>query len=338
MLNLTVTNAAGGGFITAYGEGRPQPTTSNVNFTQGQTVPNLAIVPVGANGYVDLYNGSPGTVDVIADITGYFTRSAAAGYTTIAPTRLVDTRYGTGTAKGQVGGGGSFSAQVAGAAGGSLPGSGITAVALNVTVTNPGWAGFLTVYPSGLPSRPLASNVNFGYGQTIANSVVVPVGADGRINVYNGSARGADVVIDVVGYYSAAGKSAYLPVNPVRLLDTRTPAWKSGPLSGGGYIYMPLSATTPDDTAFVLNTTVTNTGGQGYLTVAPDPNTLSAYQSGTAVWPNRPLVSTLNWLPLQTVPNLVQASGGPTGIIDLWNASNANIDLVVDAFGLYEND
>ncbi|MER5640397.1 right-handed parallel beta-helix repeat-containing protein [Kitasatospora sp. NPDC002227] len=333
VLNLTVTRPSSYGYITAYPDGKTRPLASNVNFGPGQTVPNLSMVRVGANGYVDLYNGSNGTVDLIADITGYFSPTATSGYTPIAPTRLVDTRYGTGTAKGQLTYQNSFSAQIAGAAGGKLPGSGITAVALNVTVTGTKAPGYLTVYPSGT-DRPLASNVNFGWNHTIANAVIVPVGADGKIRVYDGGGS-TDVVIDVVGYYSPSGVNALVPVTPVRLLDTRS--WKYGPVGSGGYVSMPIGSDAPNQPAFVLNTTVTNTWGKGYLTVAPDPNSVWDYDNKQARWPDRPLVSTLNWQPFQTIPNLVQATAGPYGIVDLWNASTANTDLVVDAFGYYEH-
>ncbi|PBC78644.1 parallel beta helix pectate lyase-like protein [Streptomyces sp. TLI_235] len=334
VLNLTVTNTAKPGFITAFGEGDGRPSTSNVNFSAGQTVPNLAIVPVGANGWVDLYNGSPGTVNLIADITGYFGAAKSSGYTAVDPVRLVDTRDGTGTARGQVPANGSFTVQIAGNGRAQLPASGITAVALNMTVTEPQAAGFLTAYPEG-QTRPLASNVNFGRGQTIANAVVVPVGQDGRIRVFNGSPAGSSVVVDVVGYYSAASTAAYIPINPSRVLDTRDPAWKYGQLKPGNYIYIPFFTTRTDVPALALNTTVTNTRGAGFLTVSPDPNRIDQYQYGGAVWPNRPLVSVLNWLPGQTVPNLVQASTGHNGIVDFWNSGTGNMDLIVDAFGYY---
>jgi hypothetical protein len=337
VLNVTVTDAAAGGFITAYADGGARPTTSNVNFSAGQTVPNQVIAPVGPNGYVDLYNNSGGTVDLIADIAGYFTRSAASGYTSLAPHRLIDTRNGTGTAKQQVPGHGSITAQIAGNDGGALPRTGVTAVALNVTATGSRAAGFLSVYPDG-GSTPISSNVNFGQGQTIANAVVAPVGSDGRIRIANGSGRPTDVVVDIVGYYSAAGKSAYLPVTPTRLLDTRAADWTHGPLNNSGYIYMPVSAGSPDITAFVFNTTVTDTAGNGYLTVSPDPNSISQYQNGDPSSPAKPSASTLNWLRGQTVPNLVQASTGANGIIDFWNTSGGTTDLIVDAFGYYQND
>ena len=42
---------------------------------------------------------------------------------------------------------------------GSVPASGVSAVALNVTATEAAAAGFVTVWPSGSP-RPNASNLN----------------------------------------------------------------------------------------------------------------------------------------------------------------------------------
>ncbi|MER7465403.1 PKD domain-containing protein [Streptomyces sp. NPDC097981] len=331
VLNVTATNTTSGGHITAFPEGSERPTTSNVNFSAGQTVPNLVIVPVNKNGYVDLYNGGWESVDLIADITGYFTRTSSSGYTPLAPSRFLDTREG----QGQVAGQGTIGVQITGK--GSIP-YGATAVALNVTVTNPREDGHLTVFPSG-GSVPITSNLNFRGGQTVANSVIVPVGPDGSVNIRNGAWKGTDVIVDVVGYYSKDSQGAYLPFLPERLLDTRDPAdWKWGPLGGQGYIYMPLSSTRPTNTAYVLNTTATNTRGDGYLTVSPDPNSLSDYDNDRAIWPTPPNSSNLNWKKGDTVPNLVQAGMGYNGIVDYWNRGWDDIDLVVDIFGVYQTN
>ena len=351
VLNLTVTNAHGSGFVTAYGDGTgPAPTTSNVNYVAGQTVPNLVIVPV-VDGYVDLLNGGQkaGAIDLIADVSGYFTPTAGgSGYTSLTPDRLIDTRNGTGVGARQVPAGGTITVPIAGGDGGQLPATGITAVALNVTVTNPKGNGFLTVYPEG-ESVPNASNVNYVTGQTIANSVIVPVDSAGKVLITNGGteAKGTDIIVDVTGYYSATGASVYAPLtSPVRVLDTRdTTTWKYGPLGNQGYDYLALgyqadegNANDPSYTGFVLNTTVTNTKGDGFLTVAPDPNTLADYQNGQNVWPTPPNSSNLNWVKGETVPNLVQASTGQNGIIDIWNlgGSGGNTDLIVDMFGFYQ--
>ena len=82
--------------------------------------------------------------------------------------------------------------------------SGITlpAVVVNLTVTDASAEGFLTAFPTGV-NRPDASNVNFQAGQTVPNLVVVPLGLDGKILLYNGSGAAADAVVDVVGYLRA---------------------------------------------------------------------------------------------------------------------------------------
>jgi serine protease len=74
-----------------------------------------------------------------------------------------------------------------------------TAVVLNVTVTNPTAGSYLTVWPDG-NGQPLASDLNFGKGQTRANLVVVKVGANGKVDLSN-LAGSTDVIIDVVGWY-----------------------------------------------------------------------------------------------------------------------------------------
>jgi hypothetical protein len=339
VLNVTVTEPTAAGDIIVYGDGTARPSSSNVNFVKGQTVPNQVIAPVGADGKVDFYNASTGSTDLIADVAGYFTQTPSSGYSSLTPYRLVDTRYGTGEPKRPLAGKGSFAVQIAGNDGGKLPASGITAVALNITSTGSQGSGFLTAYGDGA-NRPTASNVNFTTNQTIANSVIAPVGSDGKIRVYNGSTKATGVVVDVVGYYSAASVSAYVPVDPYRLFDTRTPGTDiSGPLLGGDYIYDALSAGYPDYTGFVLNTTVTEPTRGGDLIVSPDSNTWAQYQPpSTAVVPSKPSASTLNWTKGETVPNLVQASTGANGIVDFWNASSGSIALVVDVFGFYMND
>ena len=68
-------------------------------------------------------------------------------------------------------------------------------------VTNPTAGSFLTLFPTG-QNRPLASNLNFGPGETIPNLVVVKVGPDGKVDLYN--AQGSvHVTFDVVGWFGS---------------------------------------------------------------------------------------------------------------------------------------
>ncbi|MFD4240209.1 PKD domain-containing protein [Streptomyces sp. NPDC058525] len=335
VLNVTATNTVADGHVTVWpGKGSERPITSNVNYEAGESVPNLVIVPVGSDGYVELFNGGWDSVDLLADVTGYFTRSTASGYKSLNPVRAVDTREGLGTAKGQVAGQATFGVQIAGERG--VP-AGVTAVALNMTVTNPREAGHLIAFPSG-QQAPTTSNVNFSAGQTIANSVIVPVGADGKINIRNGAWAGADVIVDVVGYYSTDSRAAFMAGGPFRALDTREDGewWPGGRFPARGYI--PKFATLEPEgvEANVVNVTVTNTTEAGFMSVAPSPFPWLINDQPDAPQPPRPTSSVLNWTAGKTVPNLVQASDGEHGIVHYWNQGWADADLIVDYFGTYE--
>jgi hypothetical protein len=81
-------------------------------------------------------------------------------------------------------------------------------VSLNVTVTNTQGPGFISIYPTGT-SQPTVSTLNYVAGQTVANAAVVPigsVGAGGAVTVVAG-VSGADLIIDVNGYYGAPAAS-----------------------------------------------------------------------------------------------------------------------------------
>jgi hypothetical protein len=202
VLNVTVTAPTSSGYVTVYPDGTTKPTASNLNFRAGQTVPNLVIAPVGADGKVDLFNGSNGTVQLVADVLGFYIGTGAGtpgseAFASLTPTRLLDTRSGTGAPKAAVAAGGTVSLTVDGV--GGVPATGVAAVVLNVTVTGPTQAGYVTVYADGT-ARPTASNLNFVAGQTVPNLVIAPVGADAKIDLYNGSGGTLQLVADGFGY------------------------------------------------------------------------------------------------------------------------------------------
>ncbi|MFD0272053.1 hypothetical protein ACFVGY_36620 [Streptomyces sp. NPDC127106] len=122
--------------------------------------------------------GKPGGHTVQVTVTDQVTQASAVNqvavwtrgshYSPYGPKRLLDTRDGTGTAQGQIEGYGTVTTQVAGKGWVSLS-PGATAVALNVTVTNPRSDGHLTAYPSG-QQAPTASHLNFTTGRTPATA------------------------------------------------------------------------------------------------------------------------------------------------------------------------
>jgi hypothetical protein len=196
VLNVTATDTTASSYVTVYPAG-VRPTASNLNFTTGETIPNLVVVPVNGDGQVAFYNNA-GSVDLVADLAGYYTTSGTgSAFVALGPVRVLDTRNGTGGYSSPVGPGGMISLQVEGVNG--VPASGVTAVVLNVTATEPTASSYVTVYPDGV-TRPVASNLNFTAGETIPNLVVVPVGADGKIDFYNHSGS-VDLVADLAGYF-----------------------------------------------------------------------------------------------------------------------------------------
>jgi hypothetical protein len=205
---------------------------------------------------------------------------------------------------------------------GGVPASGVSAVALNVTVTNPTAPSFLTVWPAGA-TQPTASNLNFVGGQTVPNRVIVKVGTGGMVNLFNflGS---VDVVVDVNGWFTdatnTAGGSALWAVTPRREFDTR--------FGGSG---IPQSPVSPGETLFwrylsasfltggIYNVTATNPTAPGFLTLYPDDTGL-------------PLASDVNFVTGETVPNLTPVKFGAAdhGFFVTNFIGGGFVDVVVD--------
>src|SRR5215218_5514592 len=89
VLNVTVTEAQGDGFITVFPCAGNRPTASNLNYVVGTTRPNMVIAKIGAAGAVCLFNG--GATHLIVDVTGYFPGTDAITPLE-SPARLLDTR------------------------------------------------------------------------------------------------------------------------------------------------------------------------------------------------------------------------------------------------------
>ncbi|TME07425.1 MAG: hypothetical protein E6I71_00960 [Chloroflexi bacterium] len=202
VMNVTATSTSAAGFFTVFPLGVARPLASNLNWTPGVTVPNRVIVPVGTGGKVSFYNGV-GLADLIVDVNGYFTDSTAGGasFTVLSPTRIVDTRNGTGGFSSALGPGQSMVVTVAG--NGGVPNmASVTppkAVVLNVTVDGPTASSDLVVWPDGT-TAPVASDLNFVAGQAVPNLVIVKLSAGGKIDIRNDFGS-TSVIVDVVGWY-----------------------------------------------------------------------------------------------------------------------------------------
>ena len=252
--------------------------------------------------------------------------------------RILDTRVGNGATKAKVGPGGQIDVRVTVA---GVPDQGVSAVVLNVTVTNPTAAGYVTVWPAGV-ARPTASSLNVTPGWTGANMVTVGVGAGGKVSIFNANGS-VDVIADVVGYYNstdymlqASGPASYYdPIVPSRLFDSR---FDLGYRVPGGYaVHVPFSfgpEIDPTVKAIAVNVTAVDPVGAGYFT------------AWDGAW-DPPLASTLNFAKGGVVPNMAivplcrQARPEPGDRCLAYPSiavyTNVSAHVIVDIVGVFHN-
>lgn len=323
-LNVTATGAVAPGYLTVFPCGSARPTASTLNYVPGASVANSTIAQLGSGGRICIY--SLRTTNVIVDVNGYF--PAGSSYRPAGPARLLDSRPGHSTVDGSSAGGGLRGAgsvtrlRVGGRAG--VPRNAV-AVALNVTATGASSNGYATVYPCDMP-RPVASNLNFSAGTTIANAAISDLDNGGDVCIY--THRPTHVVADVTGYFTDA--SRYDPLDPARLLDSR-PGHPTadgrfaggGALSGGSTLQLPVTGRggVPSNAgAVALNLTATGPVGDGYVTV---------YPCGAA----RPTASNLNFRVGATIAGAAISKVGSGGRVCLY--VHRTTHLVVDVAGAF---
>ncbi len=327
VLNLTAVDQTQSSFLTASASGACVLGFSNVNFVPGGPAANLTIVPVGPDGSISIFNHL-GLVDVVADVFGWIGGASDTGadghFVPVTPTRVLDTRVGsqgiTTLTSGQT-----ITVSILGQNG--LPTHGVEAVALNLTATNTTQSTFLRVWPDGQATTE-TSNLNLGAGQTRANRVIVPVGANGKIDLYNLSGF-TDAIIDVTGWFTdgTGGVSGglYHGLVPVRALDTRIGlGGPQSPLGAGQWLTVAIAGQPglPGSgiSAVVVNLTVTNPSAPSYLEVN---------QSGQFT-----NTSDLNFVAGQTIPNLVVVPVDASGRVHILNW-NGSTDVIVDVLGWF---
>lgn len=310
-LNLTVHNAAAAGQLIAYADDTRRPATSNLSFAKGSAATGMAIAAVGTDGYVDVYNGSAGVVDLTADLEGFFQTSIANAYTKLLPSRLRDAT---------VTGGNTAVVTIAGADSGALPSTGIAAAVVNLTAINPAADGFVTAYADGT-AQPSDASLDYSAGATTSNTMIVPVGADGSIVLY--TSQTSELAVDVSGYFSSSGQETYVPVTPVREATTQLAptATTDLPITNG------IANPSESMSTLVVTTTATGTTGAGSLSIYP-PDTGEGIPPATEVWAAGQVVSNVS------MPSILD---GLNGVADegFYNSGSTPANLTVDLSGYF---
>jgi endonuclease/exonuclease/phosphatase family metal-dependent hydrolase len=312
VLNLTSTKAQSGGYLTAYPTGTARTSASTLNFSTGTSMANNVIVKVGTGGKVTLY-GSAAT-DVLVDVQGWF--PTGSDYTALTPTRLLDTRNGTGAPAALVAATKKIDLTVTGR--GGVPASGVGAVVLNLTATAATSGGYLTAYPAGV-ARTSASSLNFVPGRSTANGVIVKVGTGGKVSLY--VSAGTHLVGDVQGWFPTS--SDLTALTPSRLLDTRNGTGADAAVvPAGGHLDLAVTGRggvpTSGVTAVVLNVTATQSATAGFVTLGA---------TGDA----RTTATNVALVPGRSIANRVIVPVGDGGKVTL--SSTAKSHLIADVVG-----
>ncbi|HRE00134.1 MAG TPA: hypothetical protein PLV68_02475, partial [Ilumatobacteraceae bacterium] len=188
-LNVTVDVPSSSGFLTVWPSGETRPTASTHNFTPGQTIANMVIAKVGANGKISIFN-SAGHTHVIADVVGYFSDQGGL-FVPVSPTRQLDTRESSPVAAGE-----SRALRVTTS---PIPAH-ASAVVTNVTSVDASVQSYVTVWPQGA-DRPVASTLNPRPSVPVPNQAYLRVGSNGELRLFNFSGT-TNLVVDTFGYFT----------------------------------------------------------------------------------------------------------------------------------------
>ncbi|OLF17011.1 RCC1 domain-containing protein [Actinophytocola xanthii] len=306
VLNVTGITPTAGTYVTVWPSGQDRPDASSLNLRAGEIRPNAVTVGLGPDGAVQFYNNA-GNTHLLADLAGYYAPNTGSRFTSIAPTRVLNTR----------------------ASGGALPARGTrtinlsghvpataTAVTFNLTGVGATTGTYVTAWPTG-QARPNASSLNLAAGATTPNLVTVALGTNRSVTLYN-NAGNVHLIADLAGYYATDRGHSFYQMTPLRVIDTRP----GDPLPGGWIAEVSLANQLPASaSAVVFNLVGTNVTASTYLT---------AYPTGAT----QPNASNLNLVRGQTSANLVTVALGTGRGVDIYNLAG-NVDFLMDLAGYF---
>ena len=363
VLNMTEVNGTAASLLTVYPFGTTKPNASNLNFLAHTVIANLVTVSLGPGGKVNIFNAL-GSVNVLADVEGYFTPQPSSELTglfhPIAPVRVCDTRplapaNGCRT-HGILVGGTPMVVNVT--AGGAMPSDGTAeAAVLNLTGVAGSASTFLSVFPTSsngscqynASNPPKISTLNLVALAVQANRVMVKLGPASNgapttsVCVYAAVGK-INVLLDANGWYGSATAPAtplgyqYQAVTPSRICDTRVGsasctkavigAAVSRLIGVAGHGGVPPAGGATTVVAVIANLTAVVPSAGTFLTLYPANLT------------SRPQASDLNVNAGVTLPNLAvvqldTTGGAHDGEIYLYNSAGS-VNAIIDIEGWFQ--
>jgi hypothetical protein len=328
---IDITNSGTGTFSWSASANVPWIVLSETATTLMVTVNPIGLAPGGYAGVITIT--APGATNSPIAIPIEFTVNAAAPpvispathFVPVTPCRVADTRTPHGAFGGPAIAAGSSRDFAIPMSACGIP-SNANAYSLNVAVVPKGHLGYITVWPTG-QSQPFVATLNSLDGRIKSNAAIVPAGLNGAVSIFTTDAT--DVILDINGYFvpgPAPTASAFYPLTPCRVADTRNP---TGPL-GGPHLTAQTKRTFPisestcgvpaNAQAYSLNFAAVPRGPLGYLTA----------------WPTgepQPLVASLNAVTGAITANAVIVPAGTGQAVDVFTTNDA--DLVIDINGYF---
>jgi sortase (surface protein transpeptidase) len=324
VLTVTAVNGGAANYVTVFPTSGSVPLASNLNLmSAGDANANLVTVKIGKSGSIDVYSLT--FCHMIVDVLGYYepVDGAVRGGRFVG---LANARRAIDTRPNLVGTRSFTTVDLTG----FIPAD-ASSVVINLTATETSGPSFLTALPFDAPEdrEPTTSSLNVsGPGQTRAAGVIVPVptiGGKRRIKIF--TLFPAKIIVDVSGYYTGESSKLsqgglFVPVAPVRLIDTRDPGGEVGKLWPNWVVEVKApAAVAPLASAIVANVTGVETRGAGFLTVT------AARQPIT-------LTSNVNFSgPNQVVPNHVITPVSATYGLQVFSSHGAHV--IVDMAGYF---
>jgi hypothetical protein len=293
--NVAIVGQTAAGYVAITTTATNNPGSATINFPLADIRANNVTAPLSsAGGLSAVYKAGNGkTTHIIFDVTGYFLAGTEdAAYNTLAaPIRVLDSRAAFG-----IGLTGKFVAETPRELEVALGTNGIpvdaVAVTANLATVGQTKAGYVAVTPTEDATPPNAT-MNFPIGDVRANGLTAKLTGGSLWLVYKATVGATtDLILDVTGYYLDAGDGlAFFPLNPSRIMDSRT-ALLSG-LTGKFFTDTPRTLDTdghwgvPEGAAAVTgNLAVVGQNAAGYVSITPDVPVVVPPPTATMNFPN----------------------------------------------------
>lgn len=307
VLSVSAVSPTGSGFVRA-AAGPQAAATTALNYASRAGASGLVVSRTDGSRRLQLTVSGAAT-HLVADLVGYYDTADGTGghFVAATPTRVVDTRTGTGAARGALTGDLTLTLPA------SVPTDARGAV-LNVSVVDAEHDTWVQVGQAGQAARATVLNVPGGRSRT--GLVLAAPGADRSVTVtvHGGPAQ---LVVDLLGHYDAGSETGerYVGTPPARVVDTRTGL---GGSSGSRSVTVSLPSSVAPGSTAVLDVSAVDPTGTGFVRVGPAGQTA--------------VTTALNHSLRESQTGLVMTRTDDAGRVTL-TVTGATTDLVVDLVG-----